>query len=197
MRPGLKGLQTPSQVMNPPRKAASDAIVPNYVRTYVSGSYNWQCPATATYRFVLWGAGGGADTGGFEGGGGAAHAQKAERIRVGQIVPLAVAGLTSANSDGAATTVTLPSGLVSAGGGRKGDGGAGGDGGSATGGDINVGGNNNSGATGGAAGGAALFPGGAASGANGGASAPGGGGGVSGSGRPGAGGYLIIIREGA
>lgn len=196
MRPGLKGFSSPAAAMNPPRKAASPAAVSSYVRTYSAGSYDWRCPKTGTYRFVLWGSGGGGDNAGpNEGGGGGAHVQKTARVRAGQLVPVVVGGPSLPDDSGAATTVALPSGLVSAGGGEKGNAGAGGAGGIATGGDVNVNGSDSFGSTGGASASSGLFAGGGVS-MGGVASIPGGGGGISGPQFGGGGGYLVIVREG-
>jgi len=85
--------------------------------SFPAGNHTWVCPRTGLWRFVLWGAGGGADTSlGQAGGSGALYIAE-RRVSKGQVILLGVGGGTNpafaaAGSGGGNTTATMPSGEV-------------------------------------------------------------------------------------
>lgn len=95
-----------------------------YTYNFPVGSYTWTCPESATYKFVVWGAGGGSDTGGNTGGGSGALYIAERFIARGQTAALVV-GVSASSGNGTSSTVTLPSGEVLTAGGGQSDGTAG------------------------------------------------------------------------
>lgn len=167
------------------------AFIP-VVANYGPGSFSFAVTQTGNYRFAHWGAGGGGTAGGVGGGGGGELVQSVRFLISGQTVTGSVAPETAADTNGANTTVTLPSGeVIIAHGGFSGtNGGIGGTGGN---GDINTPGLNKSGATGGAGATYGNYHGGPATGVG---IAPGGAGNdTGGSGTKGGAGLLLISRE--
>lgn len=94
-----------------------------YAYSYPAGSYTWTCPASGLWRFVLWGAGAGADQATPYGGASGAFYLAERFVTKGQTVSLSVGASAdpgpAAGTDGGDTTATLPNGeILTAGGGR-------------------------------------------------------------------------------
>jgi hypothetical protein len=91
----------------------------SYSYNYPAGSFTWTCPASGTWRLVLWAAGGGSTNGSNLGGGSGALYIAERFFAKGQTVALVVGGCIGAASNGANSTATLPDGeVITAGGGQ-------------------------------------------------------------------------------
>lgn len=87
-----------------------------YVYSYPAGSHSWTCPETGVWRFVLWGAGAGADQSAPYGGASGAFYLAERNVVKGQVVALVVgAGVEPdlpTGTDGGPSSATFPNGEV-------------------------------------------------------------------------------------
>lgn len=93
-----------------------------YAYSYPAGSYTWTCPASGLWRFVLWGAGAGADQatpyGGASGGFYLAERYVTKGQTVAVVAGAGVEPVSTAGTDGGPSSATFPNGeVITAGGG--------------------------------------------------------------------------------
>ena len=124
-----------AQSMGGPKLAGYE--VPSYS---TSGTYTFTAPVAGTYKFVLWGGGGGQIPPATEGCGSGGYCEYTRFLPARARVTVVVGVGDSSNSGtGGTSSLTFPDGkVVTATGGGRGAGGVGGAGGVASGGDVNL-----------------------------------------------------------